>query len=462
MKLWGWGAALAVFAASAPPARQDAGTSLGLATARFYRAGGEAGGQTVIDGFCRVPFGLLDPVIAGPDGFAIFRIAVVVRDTAGLELLSQSWTQRVPARALGLRRGSVVEHFTFGGQPGRYRVQVAVTDSATGRVGRGELVVVAFPAPPGASDLLLSTGIRGVPTDSSPRSGELRKGSVLIEGTDRPVLTPQRSQLGYYIEVYRAAAETVSVRLRVLTADGSLVVNAGTQRLPLPAGGGVSRGMVELAGLPQGEYQLEASVGDSGAATVRSAPFGMAGFETQQALANVAEPAADVFASMTEAQLDTLYLPLIYMMTSEEQGTYPTLTLIGKRRWLQQFWAKRDPTPGTGRNEEQESFYARIAEANRRFREGGAAAIPGWRTDRGRIFIKYGAPDEMLQRPVVGATNPYEVWKYTRSRLRKYVFMDQTKFGNYVLIWTDDRREPSRPNWEDLLGREGVEDVKRF
>src|SRR2546425_12743048 len=81
------------------------------------------------------------------------------------------------------------------------------------------------------------------------------------------------------------------------------------------------------------------------------------------------------------------------------------------------------------------------SEANRRFREGGAAEIPGWRTDRGRIFIKYGPPQEMMQRPQAGNTLPYEVWKYTRNRALKYVFLDQTR--------SEERRvgEEGRSRW---------------
>jgi GWxTD domain-containing protein len=165
---------------------------------------------------------------------------------------------------------------------------------------------------------------------------------------------------------------------------------------------------------------------------------------------------------MSEAQLDTLYAPLIYLMSSDEQGIYSTLTVEGKRTFLRRFWARRDPTPATPDNEVMAAFYSRIAEANRRYREGGAAEIPGWRTDRGKIFIKYGPPNEVMQRPQAGATLPYEVWKYTQGRALKYVFMDFTQFGNYALIWTDDRREPSRPNWQSLLGPEAVEDVQRF
>src|SRR5207302_6089931 len=123
-------------------------------------------------------------------------------------------------------------------------------------------------------------------------------------------------------------------------------------------------------------------------------------------------------------------LPLVYLMTTNEQGVFSALSVEGKRTWLRQFWARRDPTPGTARNEQQEDFYRRIAEANRRYREGGSSAVPGWRTDRGRIFIKYGPADEMLERRQAGSTQPYEVWKYTRGRPLKYVFMDVTRFGN--------------------------------
>jgi GWxTD domain-containing protein len=149
-------------------------------------------------------------------------------------------------------------------------------------------------------------------------------------------------------------------------------------------------------------------------------------------------------------------------MSSDEQGLYAGLTLDGKRSFLRRFWAKRDPSPGTPQNEVEATYYARIAQVDHEFREGGSARIPGWRTDRGRIYIKYGAPDEVLSRPQAGGSNPYVVWKYTRGRPLKYVFMDQTQFGNYALIYTDDRREPSRPNWQALLGPEGVLDVQRF
>ena len=171
---------------------------------------------------------------------------------------------------------------------------------------------------------------------------------------------------------------------------------------------------------------------------------------------------ADIFAAATAAKLDSLYGPLLYLMRNEERGRYGGLTTEGKRAYLRRFWNRRDPTPGTPRNEALERFYDRVTTVNRMFREGGAAEIPGWRTDRGRIYLKYGPPDRVLSRPHPSSTNPYEVWRYIRFRQRKFVFFDLTRFGNYALIWTDEQLEPTRVDWRLLLSPEALKDISRF
>ncbi|MGH7645190.1 MAG: hypothetical protein ACREMR_06350, partial [Gemmatimonadales bacterium] len=121
--------------------RPAAADGLELRAVRFYRGSGT---QTVIDGFCRVPLVLLDRLSAGSDAKAAYRFSVAVRDSAGTQLLAESWTQTVPARMLSVTRGSTVEYFNFAVQPGRYAVEVSVTDSATGRVTRQRAEVAGF------------------------------------------------------------------------------------------------------------------------------------------------------------------------------------------------------------------------------------------------------------------------------------------------------------------------------
>lgn len=170
----------------------------------------------------------------------------------------------------------------------------------------------------------------------------------------------------------------------------------------------------------------------------------------------------DTFARATEADLDSLYAPLLYLMTDDERGIYPGLSPEERREFLRAFWRRRDPTPGTRRNDAMEDFYARVRHANQEFREGGAVEIPGWRTDRGRIHLRHGPPEAILSRPRPESTNPYEAWKYPDDPPRLYVFFDVTRFGNYVLLWTNDPHERSRPDWKRLLGPDALDDLARF
>ena len=175
-----------------------------------------------------------------------------------------------------------------------------------------------------------------------------------------------------------------------------------------------------------------------------------------------AAAAVDPFAAASESRLDSLYGPLFYLMDTDERGRYGRLGTEAKRAYLRRFWKRRDPSPDTPRNEALERYYGRVATVNRMFGEGGAAEIPGWRTDRGRVYLKYGPPDRVLSRPHPPATNPYEVWRYVHGRQRKFVFLDLTRFGNYALIWTDEQLEPTRSDWRLLLSPEALYDISRF
>ncbi len=181
------------------------------------------------------------------------------------------------------------------------------------------------------------------------------------------------------------------------------------------------------------------------------------------AQANAAR-ARDRFETASEIQLDSLYGPVVYLMFEDEQGTYPSLTEPEKREYLRRFWARRDPTPNTPKNEALEQYTARIGAVNKKFSEGGAGDVPGWRTDRGRIYLEYGPPDITLTRRGLGLNLPFTVWKYTQGdkRPRKYCFVDITGFGNYVLVYSNDPREPSRANWRQLLGNDAYADALDF
>jgi GWxTD domain-containing protein len=102
------------------------------------------------------------------------------------------------------------------------------------------------------------------------------------------------------------------------------------------------------------------------------------------------------------------------------------------------FWDRRDPTPGTRRNESMEEYYYRVNFANRRY----SAVTDGWKTDRGFVLVKFGEPDIVERRPHSFDFEPYEVWVYQRMG-RQYIFVDKTGFGDYQLlvpVWDERTR----------------------
>jgi GWxTD domain-containing protein len=140
---------------------------------------------------------------------------------------------------------------------------------------------------------------------------------------------------------------------------------------------------------------------------------------------------------------------------------YRNLSVEGKRRFLREFWQRRDPTPATPDNPARDEFYRAVVYANEAFRESGRGEIPGWNTDRGRVYLRNGRPDETLRRPAA-SPRPVEAWKYTRDRMRYYVFQDETGLGNYRLLGTNDRREINTTAWERLIGGDAYREVYQF
>ncbi|MBN2089796.1 GWxTD domain-containing protein [candidate division KSB1 bacterium] len=95
------------------------------------------------------------------------------------------------------------------------------------------------------------------------------------------------------------------------------------------------------------------------------------------------------------------------------------------------YWKERDPTPGTDKNELYDEFYSRIQDANKLFH---FSKRDGWNTDRGRIYIKYGPPEEIL-RDIQGteAFARYEIWYYHQLR-RQFIFYDRLGSGEFRLL----------------------------
>ncbi|MGI8742780.1 MAG: GWxTD domain-containing protein [Bryobacteraceae bacterium] len=144
-----------------------------------------------------------------------------------------------------------------------------------------------------------------------------------------------------------------------------------------------------------------------------------------------------------------------YIISDEERKSFSQLSTDEERQnFIEQFWLRRDPTPDTEENEFKEEHYRRIAYANEHY----ASGIPGWKTDRGRIYIMYGPADETDSHPSGGtyerpieegggstSTYPFEKWRY------RYIdgigsdinieFVDPTMTGEYRMTMDPSEKD---------------------
>jgi len=189
------------------------------------------------------------------------------------------------------------------------------------------------------------------------------------------------------------------------------------------SGGNLAKRVLRLLNRPQhfSAAPLLGMVAIAISATVAWAALQQQSFEIPQITAPK-PPAAPAVRRYAYAQTAPLAMPdayrlwmdedVAYIIQKDERRAFQKLTTNEERDYfIDQFWKRRDPTPDTPVNEFKEEHYRRIAYANLRFK---GASVDGWKTDRGRIYITFGPPDEIDSHPSGGNGDPtpWEMWKY--------------------------------------------------
>ncbi len=144
-----------------------------------------------------------------------------------------------------------------------------------------------------------------------------------------------------------------------------------------------------------------------------------------------------------------------WIISGEELSAFKQLSNDEERdQFIEQFWLRRDPTPDTVENEFREEHYRRVAYANEHF----ASGVAGWRTDRGRIYVIFGAPDQIDSRPSGGnyqrpteegggstSTYPFETWRYRYiegiGQEIEIEFVDDCMCGKYEMTMDRSKKD---------------------
>lgn len=230
----------------------------------------------------------------------------------------------------------------------------------------------------------------------------------------RPVYPVSRSETDSTMKAVlfisaEAAPDTISLH-RTLVASNNQIIVDDTNRVTI-----ASPGQPLLIHLPAqldfGSYQIRLSLLDASTAQSRQRTFFVRWGES-----NVRLP-----------DLELAVKSLIHVADQSTIEDVLTRSRKEQEQWLRQFWQSRNPTPAQKDNPLQKEYYRRVMTANRQFSSPGANR-PGWKTDRGYVYIVYGPPTDVDRpRPGFGETERYEIWYY-RNIQKRFVFQD--KFGN--------------------------------
>ncbi len=280
-----------------------------------------------------------------------------------------------------------------------------------------------------------------------------------------------------YTELYNLRdADTIDSTAYLLTyqiynGDGDLVKQAEPVRRSKPGDTAVEIKAINVATLVSGMYTLVLNVEDLDDGTkasrlsrffvYRKADYEEGGQkyqeqqQMQKQLASAGSPGIDAnrYDTMSEDELEEEFASTRYLSTSDERDAFENLELPAKRQFLKEFWAKRDQSPGTPENEFKRVYNRRVEYANRMFK---GSMRRGWRSDRGRILLIYGFPDERELNPFTSDSRAYEVWYYHSIQGGiQFIFVDKRNMGDFDLVHSTARGELYDDDWKRFIDPSG-------
>jgi GWxTD domain-containing protein len=306
------------------------------------------------------------------------------------------------------------------------------------------------------SDIELCTEIRdsAVNRDSPfyKNTKEVQPNPSMLYGMGLPILY-------YYAEVYNLKSDSRSTDLfltsAVIDAAGHEVLHK-TKKKPRTFDSSIEVGTMNLSTLSEGTYILRLTLADS----LRK-PFAQSSRKffvynprnrVRDTSAVKAPSAMGAFEFMTEAELDREFRYIRYIATDRDRSQYEQLTGVdAKRSFLFTFWTARDIDRTTERNEYRDEYLQRVRFAQESYTVG---PHEGWQSDRGRIRIMYGEPDEVERNPSNQETYPYEIWQFDKLQGGViFVFVDTMGMNDFQLVHSTHRNELQNENWMEEYAR---------
>ncbi|MFC1729559.1 GWxTD domain-containing protein, partial [candidate division KSB1 bacterium] len=352
---------------------------------------------------------------------------------------------------------------------GEYRLVVKLTDLNSRKMKEIEQLLEITPGQYddfSLSDIEIASSI----TRATEENEFYKNGFTVIPNPER-VFGDALPKLYFYNEIYNLnynegannAPYELLISITSATGDTINVFPVRSRRKPGPSS--VEVGEIDVSDYSRGLYRVNLAIRDTdtGETTTKIKDFLVFnervatqnfGFVQEISRQERIELEENEIKNLNEEQLSELFDSMRYITSDKDKIDYESFRFEEKRRFIAVFWADKDPIPETIINEFKQEFLERFEYANNNFTEHR----DGWMTDRGRIFIMYGAPDHLDISQNVSESVAFQVWYYYESAHveserggLEFVFADIRQRGGYELIHSTSPREIHNNEWRDLI-----------
>jgi GWxTD domain-containing protein len=344
--------------------------------------------------------------------------------------------------------------------PGKYAAKISVTDIQSGA--RGEFLI-DLDIPSISNDTLSISNIQLADKISKgEKKNKFYKNGFQVIPNASGVYSLGQPMLYYYAEVYNLpfsadSPGTYTLECYITNKEGNIVRTFPEKKKQKPGTSAVLVGGHNIVTLESNAYLFHLKFIDDQIqqSVERIEQFRMFKpskeqlAQTKQVRAVTTQLMTSYYTKLSEEEMDEEFEKVKYIANNEEKDIYKGLDREGKVEFLVEFWQIRDPDSSTPQNELKIEYFQMADYASTYFR---TKFREGWKTDRGRVLLIYGQPDEIDRSPSESGKKPYEIWSYNSLDGGSiFVFADLRGFGEYELLHSTYRKELSQPNWEDLI-----------
>lgn len=370
---------------------------------------------------------------------AEYEIYIKVTNDSSKKFYDSKWTKKNVIKLtknFNMSRKNLIDKEDFQLLPGNYTVYTYVYD----RVGKKKfektvnLKINNQKQKLSLSDLELTEMIK----EDTTKSLFYRNGLFILPNASK-TYAKWKYILETYIEVYNVKSDSGECRIKYFITDekGDTVLSNNWKTVEKLANDVIDMNIFNLLALKDGNYKINAVCVMGGDTSETAKDF---------RIKTYTEKLPQLLFKNSEEEKE--YYHLEYILTGKNLLFFNKLSEEGKKNYAKYYWVKMDPNKDTPYSEALGEFVNNLHYVDRMFKQGNRK---GRDTDRGRIYLKYGKPDQIIRKGITQQYRSAEIWKYYNKGGITFIFSDITNTGKYELIYSSTPLERTDPNWRRYI-----------